>query len=271
MEYVEVQGARVPALGFGTFRMTGSECAQAVEQAIQTGYRHIDTAEIYENEKSVGEGIRAAGVRREELFITTKAWIDDLSRSGVRKSLEGSLCRLDTDYVDLWLIHWPNPAFPLEETLQTMMQLRETGRVRHIGVSNFPVASVEEAVKVAPIVCNQVEYHPYLSQEPILTHASKHHMMITAYAPIAMGKVAGDPLLVRIGERYGKSPVQVALRWLIQQPNVSAIPKAADPKHCVENIDIFDFSLNDEEMAAVFGLARGKRLINPELAPQWDV
>ena len=271
MEYVEVQGARVPALGFGTFRMKGSECAQAVEHAIQAGYRHIDTAEIYENEESVGEGIRAAGVRREALFITTKAWMDDLSKSGVRRSLESSLRRLNTDYVDLWLIHWPNPAFPLEETLQAMMQLQEVGRVSHIGASNFPVALIEEAVKVAPLVCNQVEYHPYLSQEPILTSARKHHMMVTAYAPIAMGKVANDPLLVRIGARYGKSAAQVALRWLIQQPNVSAIPKAADPKHCVDNFDIFDFSLDGEEMAAVFGLARGERLINPEFAPRWDV
>jgi len=271
MEYVEVQGARVPALGFGTFRMKGSECAQAVEHAIQAGYRHIDTAEIYENEESVGEGIRAAGVRREELFITTKAWMDDLSPSGVRKSLEGSLRRLNTDYVDLWLIHWPNPAFPLEETLRAMMQLREAGRVHHIGVSNFPVALVEEAVKVAPIVCNQVEYHPFLAQEKILSCAQKHDLMLTAYAPVAMGKVKDDLTLARIGQRHAKSPFQVTLRWLIQQPNVSAIPKAADPKHCVDNFDIFDFSLNGEEMAAVFGLARDERLINPEFAPRWDV
>lgn len=271
MEYVDVQQVRVPALGFGTFRMTGSECAQAVEHAIQVGYRHIDTAEIYENEESVGKGIQAAGVRREELFITTKAWMDDLSPSGVRKSLEGSLRRLNTDYVDLWLIHWPNPAYPLSPTLEAMMGLKEAGKTCFVGASNFPVALVEEAVKVAPIVCNQVEYHPYLSQEPILTSARKHHIMVTAYAPIAMGKVGNDPVLVRIGERYGTSAAQTALRWLIQQENVSAIPKASDPIHCEENFNIFDFSLNDEEMATIFGLARGERLINPEFAPQWDV
>lgn len=242
MEYVDVQQVRVPALGFGTFRMNGGECAQAVEHAVRAGYRYIDTAEIYENEESVGEGIRAAGVCREKLFVTTKAWRDDLSPSGVRKSLEGSLRCLNTDYVDLWLIHWPNPAFPLEGALQAMMELREAGKARHIGVSNFPSILVEEAVKVAPIVCNQVEYHPFLAQEKILSCARKHRMMVTAYAPIAMGKVADDPLLVRIGERYGKSAAQVVLCWLIQQENVSAIPKASDPMHCEQNLSIFDFS-----------------------------
>ncbi len=270
MEFIRLGGAEVPALGFGTFRMKGDECAEAVERALTAGYRHLDTAEIYGNEEDVARGIRSSGVDRSELFITTKAWMDDLSPSGVTASLEGSLRRLDTDYVDLWLIHWPNAAHPLRETLAAMSGLAAKGEVRHLGVSNFPAALFDEAASMAPIVCNQVEYHPYLAQERVLAAARSRDAFVTAYAPLAMGKVQGDATLREIGERHGKTATQVALRWLIQQPRVAAIPKASDPDHIEENFAIFDFTLTDEETTRVDGLARGERLIDPDFGPIWD-
>jgi 2,5-diketo-D-gluconate reductase B len=271
MSYVDAERARVPALGFGTFRMVGEECSRAVAGAIAVGYRHLDTAEIYENEEAVAAGVREAGVARSDLFITTKAWMDDLSPSGVRKSLEGSLRRLETDYVDLWLIHWPNPAFPLRETLEAMARIVGEGVVRHVGVSNFPAAMFEEAARIAPVVCNQVEYHPYLSQVKVVAAARAHRAFVTAFAPIAMGKVVGDATLREIGARYGKTAAQAALRWLVQQPGVVAIPKSSDPGRRAENIDVFDFSLTPAEMTRIHALARGERLIDPEFGPEWDV
>jgi len=270
MEYIDVDGGRVPTLGFGTFRMRGDVCAEAVFNAIAAGYRHLDTAEIYENEEAVAEGIRSAVVERNELFITTKAWMDDLSADGVQKSLDGSLKRLDTDYVDLWLVHWPNPAFPIRETLAAMSELVAAGKVRYFGVSNFPVALFEEAASIAPIVCNQVEYHPYLAQGEVLAAARAHGAFITAYAPLAMGEVGRDATLREIGDRHGKTAAQVALRWLTQQGDVAAIPKSSNPVHIHENIDIFDFALTQEEMTRISALARGERLIDPDFAPKWD-
>jgi 2,5-diketo-D-gluconate reductase B len=270
MEYVRLQGATVPALGFGTFRMKGGECAAAVARAITIGYRHLDTAEIYENEEAVATGIRESGIDRGELFVTTKAWMEDLSPTGIQKSLKGSLRRLGTDYIDLWLVHWPNPAFPMRDTISAMLEAVSAGRVKHLGVSNFPVALFQEAVSIAPIVCNQVEYHPYLSQAKVLAAARANDAFVTAYAPVAMGKVREDPVLTEIGDRHGRTPTQVALRWLTQQSNVVAIPKAASPDHAVENFESFGFALTPDEMARIHGLARGERLIDPDFGPEWD-
>jgi 2,5-diketo-D-gluconate reductase B len=270
MIYEELHGVRVPVLGFGTFRMSAEECAKAVENAIAVGYRHLDTAVIYENEEAVAEGIAASGIDRDELFITTKAWMDDLSPAGVRTSLDGSLKRLRMDHVDLWLIHWPNPKYPVEQTLATMMKEVDAGRVRAIGVSNFPVALFERAAKAAPIVCNQVEYHPYLSQQKVIDAARKHGAMVMAYAPLGIGKVHDDPQLTAIGRGHGKSAAQVALRWLIQQKSVGGIPKAAGLVHCRENLDIFDFTLSGAEMEKIHALARNERMIQPDFGPEWD-
>ena len=271
MNTIELRGVTVPALGFGTFRMQGEACARAVAQALLAGYRHLDTAEIYENETAVAEGIREARVPRSRLFITTKVWRDDLSPAGVCRSLEGSLRRLGMEYVDLWLIHWPNPAFPLRETLTTMSELAAAGMARHLGVSNFPSELFRQAAAIAPVVCNQVEYHPYLAQAKVLAAARGHGAFVTAYAPVAMGRVQEDPILSTIGERHGKTSAQVALRWLVQQERVAAIPKAADLRHVRENLDVFDFELTGKEMALIHGLARGERLISPDFEPIWDV
>jgi 2,5-diketo-D-gluconate reductase B len=270
MIYAEMQGAKIPVLGFGTFRMGAEECAKAVENALAVGFRHLDTAVIYENEEAVADGIAASGIGRGDLFITTKAWMDDLSPDGVRTSLDGSLKRLRMDYVDLWLVHWPNPKYPIETTLAAMMKEVDAGRARSIGVSNFPVALFEQAAKAAPIVCNQVEYHPYLSQKKVIDAAQKHGAMVMAYAPLGIGKVHNDPTLTAIGRAHGKSASQVALRWLVQQKAVGGIPKASSLVHCRENFDIFDFSLSVEEMEKIHGLERGERMIQPDFGPEWD-
>jgi len=270
MKFENVQGASVPALGFGTFRMKDDECAQAVENALKIGYRHLDTAEIYENEQAVGEGIKAGGLRREELFITTKAWMDDMSPEGLRKSLDQSLRDMDLEYVDLWLIHWPNPKFEVEETLAVMLKEVEQGKVRHLGVSNFPVALFQRAAKAAPVVCNQVEYHPYLAQTKIINAAVKHNALVMAYAPLGIGACHKDETLAAVGAKYGKTAAQVTLRWFMQQPNVGAIPKASSYDHGKENFEIFDFELSSSDMAAIHGLARGERMITPDFGPEWD-
>jgi 2,5-diketo-D-gluconate reductase B len=270
MIFVTSHGVSVPALGYGTFRMKGEECTRAVECAIRVGFRHLDTAEIYENEAAVGEGIAAAGAPRKDLFITTKAWMDDMSPAGLRKSLDASLKALRTDYVDLWLIHWPNPKFRVEETLSQMQKEADAGRVRSLGVSNFPVTLFERAAKAAPILCNQVEYHPYLAQDKVIAAARKRDAFVMAYAPLGIGKTRDDPVLAKIGTAHGKTPAQVALRWFLQQPGVGAIPKASSREHCAANFDIFDFALSAKEMSAIHGLARGERMIQPDFGPEWD-
>ncbi len=270
MKYEEIQGTRIPALGFGTFRMRGAECTQAVEAALEIGYRHLDTARIYNNEEAVGEGIRASGVPRKNLFITSKAWMDDLSPDGVRKSLEQSLEDLHIDYLDLWLIHWPNPSFPVEVTLEAMLEEVNRGRVHDLGVSNFPVGLFTRAAAVAPVVCNQVEYHPYLDQSEVIQAAREHDAMVMAYAPLGVGKCSQDEALASIGAKYGKTAAQVTLRWLMQQPNVGAIPKASTIAHAQENFEIFDYELPADDMAAIHALARGERMVAPDFGPDWN-
>lgn len=251
MEYVELKALSVPALGFGTYGLRGDACSEAVFDALAVGYRHIDTAEVYENEMEVGAGLREAGVSRAEVFLTTKVWKDDLSPDAVRRSLDGSLRRLDTDYADLWLIHWPNPDYPLRDTLAAMERELAAGRVKHLGVSNFPGELFEEAAAMAPVVCNQVKFHPYERPEDVLAAVRVRDAFVTAYSPLAKGEIRGDPVLQEIGERHDKTAAQVALRWLIQQPRVVAIPKAEKASHRRDNIGIFDFSLGDDEMERI--------------------
>ena len=270
MTYQYVQGTRVPALGFGTYKLTGADCRQAVAHALELGYRHIDTAAIYGNEAEVGEGWRNSGVPRADLFLTTKVWYENLDRAGVWQSAAESLRRLQTDYVDLLLIHWPNPRVPLEETLHALFALRDAGQVRHVGVSNFPAALLREACQYGPIFCNQVEYHPFLNQDNVLAEAREHDLLLTAYSPLARGRVGSDPVLQAVADDHGKTPAQVTLRWLIEQPGVAAIPKASSPAHREANLDVFDFSLSDEEMSLIASRACGLRTANPPWAPAWD-
>lgn len=269
MIYKNIQGRDVPALGFGTYRLTGRACREGVGDALSLGYRHIDTAQSYGNEEEVGAALEASRVAREDVFLTTKVWLDNLSSDRVRASTEESLRKLRTDYVDLLLIHWPSEDVALEESLDAMTALQEEGRTSAIGVSNFTADLLRRALKHTSIFCNQVEYHPFLKQQDVLDLAREHDFLLTAYSPIARGAVRKEPALQKIAATHGKSPEQVALRWLIQQDRVAAIPKAASGDHRRQNFAIFDFELSDEEMQLIFLLERESRIVDPSWAPDW--
>jgi 2,5-diketo-D-gluconate reductase B len=254
LEYQTIKGKKVPSLGLGTWRLSGDECTRAVERAVALGYRHIDTAQMYANEREVGRGIQNSGVGREEIFLVTKVRTSSFSHDDVIHSTRESLKKLQSEYVDLLLMHWPNPSVPLGETLGAMTELQEEGSVKYVGVSNFPPSMVEEATRHATVFCNQVEYHPYTAQDELLDQAKEMDYLLTAYSPVAKGRVSNDATLKEIGEAHGKTPTQVALRWLIQQEKVAAIPKAASENHLRSNFDIFDFELSDEKMKRIFTL-----------------
>jgi 2,5-diketo-D-gluconate reductase B len=273
MEFISARGMKMPALGLGTWALEGSACRAAVREALALGYRHVDTARLYGNEGEVGAGIRDSGVPRSEIFLTTKIPMGELRAAQVRRNVETSLQLLGTDYVDLLLIHWPSAREPLAETLAAFAAAKEKGQTRFIGVSNFTVALLKETVEThhGSIVCNQVEYHPYLSQRPVLAAAAKYGLAVTAYSPLARGRVARDRDLVRIGTKYGKSAGQVALRWLLDQANVAAIPKSSRREHLAANLAVFDFMLAPEDRATIDAKRGTTRLVDPAgWAPAWD-
>lgn len=274
MKTVDANGARIPAIGLGTFQLSGETCRTMVAEALRIGYRHIDTAQAYGNEEAVGAGIRDSGVPREEIFLTTKVWPDDFRAGALERSMDQSLKRLRADHVDLTLLHWPSRDVPLAETLAALGAVRESGKTRHAGISNFTVALIREAVDEAsmPLVTDQVEYHPFIDQGPVLGELRRHGMALTAYAPIAHGRVIGEPTIEEIARRHGKTSVQVALAWLIAQDGVIAIPRTSKVERLAQNFDVFDLDLSDEEMRALHGLARPDgRIISPTgLAPAWD-
>ena len=265
-----VQGVTIPKLGLGTSLLTGDDCVVAVRDALELGYDHIDTARAYGNEEQIGEGVHDSGRNRDEIFLTTKLWYTDLSAVGVHDQLEQSLRDLRTEYVDLLLIHWPNPEFPLARTLDAMLEAREAGRVRHIGVANFPGAMLRQALEHTPLICNQIEYHPYLGQPQALELAREHDLMVTAYSPLAQGELLDDPVIGEIAAAHDAAPAQVVLRWLLDQPNVAAIPKAASHEHRAANLAVYTLELSDEERGRIAGLERGHRTTDPSFAPDWD-
>ncbi|QRM54655.1 aldo/keto reductase [Sinorhizobium sp. BG8] len=274
MKTVTANGTQLPQLGFGTFRMAEDQVLSILPEAMKVGFRHIDTAQIYGNEAAVGAAIRASGIARGEIFLTTKVWVENYGPDAFLASVEESLRKLQTDHVDLLLLHWPNEAVPLADQIAALNHVREKGQARSIGISNFSTALMAEAVSLsdAPLATNQVEYHPYLGQTKVIEAARGYQMAVTGYFAMADGKVLGEPLLQEIGGRHGKSVAQVVLRWLIQQPGVAALTKTATPSRLKENFDIFDFDLSSSEMAAIHGLARlDGRIVSPDgLAPQWD-
>ena len=272
MQFIEANGARIPAIGLGTWELRGRTCARLVEQALKLGYRHIDTAQVYENEREVGEGLRASRVRREDVFVTTKVWTTHFAPNDLERSTKESLTKLRLFEVDLLLLHWPNPQVPLSETLGALAHVKKLGMARHIGVSNFTVALIDEAVAACPepLVCDQVEYHPYLDQAKVKDACARQGMAVVAYSPVARGRIRGDETLTRIGQAHGKTAAQVCLRWLVQQ-NVSAIPRTQKIERLSENIDVFDFALSPEEMQQIFQMASPKgRLTDYAFAPKWD-
>jgi 2,5-diketo-D-gluconate reductase B len=274
MQVVEAHGARIPLIGLGTWDLRGRTCARLVEQALRLGYRHVDTAEMYDNEREVGEGLRASGVKREEVFVTTKIWPSHFAPRELERSAKDRLVRLRLSEVDLLLLHWPNPQIPLSETLGALCKVKREGLARHIGVSNFTVALVEEAVKLAgePLVCNQIEVHVFLDQSKVIRASRKHGMAIVAYSPVARGGLKSDKVLARIGKAHGKSAAQVGLRWLIQQ-GIVVIPRTSRIERLAENFALFDFALADAEMAEIGALAsRDGRIVDYAYSgsPEWD-
>jgi len=271
---LSAHGAKMPAIGFGTMALPHRP-AELVAYAIKCGYRLIDTARKYGTEERVGEGIRASGIAREELWVTTKVTELDAREADFLRSAESSLKALQLDYIDLLLIHWPQPKVPFAETLGALAKAKRRGLTRHIGVSNFTLAMLDEAVRVCPepLVTNQIEYHAYLPQDRMLAALRRHGMILTAYCPVARGKLLDDPVVGEIAKVHGKTHAQICLRWLIQQPMVAAVPRALEEAHIVENLDVFNFSLGDEEMLRIAALrSRNIRIADPpERAPKWDV
>jgi diketogulonate reductase-like aldo/keto reductase len=258
MEHVTACGVDVPALGFGTWPMKGDTCRTAVEHALDTGYRHIDTAQMYNNEDAVGQAIADSEVPREDVFLVTKILRQNLAHDDVLRSVEESAQQLGTE-IDLLLIHAPSRSVPVEESIGAMNELQERGTVDQIGVSNFSVEQMRQAITASstPILTNQVEYHPFKSQSEILEFCIENGIILTAYSPLGQGRVIEDEDLDEMGEKYGKTAAQVALRWLIQQEMVVAIPKASTSTHIEANFDVFDFELGDEEMERIFDMQGG--------------
>jgi len=250
MEYVEAHGARVPAVGLGTWQLTGPECYETVSTALDLGYRHVDTAQLYDNEREVGRAIADADVDRDDVFLTTKVSPRNAGYDALIESTEASLERLGTEYVDLLLLHWPNPLVSVESTMAAMDHLVDRGEVSHVGVSNFPQVFLDRARDVAdaPIVTNQVQFHPYKSQRGMLSHCQDEGLFVTAYSPLARGTVLDDDTVERLAAEYDRTPAQVVLRWATQHHDVAVIPKTTDPEHLAENLALFDFKLTRSEV-----------------------
>ena len=261
---VEANGAKIPLLGLGTWDLRGRACARVVEQALRLGYRHVDTAEMYDNEREVGEGVHASGVKRNDVFVTTKIWPSHFAPRALERAARECLVRLRLSEVDLLLLHWPNPQIPLAETLGALARVKRDGLARHIGISNFTVALIEEALKVTtePLVCDQFECHPFLDQSKLIAACRKHGLAVVAYSPIARGDARKNDVLKRIGAAHKKTATQVCLRFLVQQ-DIVVIPRTSKVERLSENAAIFDFTLSDDEMNEIAKLgSRDGRLVD---------
>jgi 2,5-diketo-D-gluconate reductase B len=272
MENLLTQGISLPRLGLGTFRMQGEACRAAVESALGLGYRHIDTAEMYANEEAIGAAIAASGIARGELHVTTKVWHENLAPAAIRKAFDASLKKLRLDHVDLYLVHWPSRQMNLPAIFETLMALKEDGRVRAIGVANFTTALLKTVVEEirAPIACNQVEYHVMLDQSKVLAYLRAHAIPLVAYCPLAQGRVASDPTLQAIGRKHDATAAQVALKWLLDQDGVAAIPKASRAESQKANLGALNVKFDDADRAAIAALPKGQRCVSPGFGPAWD-
>ena len=272
MDHLQTQGIRLPRLGLGTYRMQGDVCRSAVETALGLGYRHIDTAEMYANEEAIGPAIAASGIARQDLHVTTKVWNENLAPDAMRKAFDTSLKKLKLDHVDLYLVHWPAKNMNLPAMFETLMKLKEEGRTRAIGVANFNIAllkTVVEEIK-APIACNQIEYHVLLDQTPIRKYMVAKSIPLVAYCPLAQGRAASNETLIAIGSKHNASAAQVALKWLLDQDGVAAIPKASRTESQQANLGALNVKLDDDDRKAIAGLPKNQRFVNPGFAPAWD-
>jgi 2,5-diketo-D-gluconate reductase B len=272
MDPLQTQGISLPRLGLGTYRMQGAVCREAVESALALGYRHIDTAEMYANEDAIGAALASAKVPRGELHVTTKVWPENLAPDAIRRSFDNSMKKLKLDYVDLYLIHWPARGMNLPAALDTLMKLKEEGRTRAIGVANFTLALLKQAVEEikAPIACNQIEYHVMLDQSKVMRYMAEKSIPLVAYCPLAQGRAASDETLIAIGNKHGAAPAQVALKWLLDQNGVAAIPKASRRESQQANLDALKLQLDDEDRKVIAALPKDKRFVSPASAPAWD-
>jgi diketogulonate reductase-like aldo/keto reductase len=271
---LSAHGAEIPAIGFGTSGM-GDVRAEHIAAALKLGYRHIDTARKYGTERQVGEGIRASGVPRADIFLCTKVSHENLHADDFARSLDESLTALGVDYVDLLLVHWPNLEIPLAETMTALAKAKRQGLTRHVGVANFNITLVDQAMRLCPepLVTLQAEYHPYLDQTTLLEACRKRGLIYTAYCPLGRGRLFKDEVLGEIARAKGRTIAQIALRWLIQKEIVAPIPRSSNPTRIAENLAVFDFSLTDDEMARITALKHPNgRIANPvNRVPPWDV
>lgn len=268
--------ANIPVLGLGTWQSNGQDCIDVISQALKMGYEHIDTAQAYGNEVEVGQGIKQSGVARGNFFLTTKIFPDDMKFEPEKlvAAAKRSLENLDTDYVDLLLLHWPDDRVPLSETIPALCELQKQGLTRHIGVSNFNIANIIEAKKYAdvPIVVNQVEFHPFIKQNTLQTFLYNHHILLEAYSPLARGDVFNNETIKQIAEKHGITPAQVSLAWILSDKQRIAIPKTSNPKHLQGNLDAMNVQLSEDELKAIGSLARsdGRKIEHPDYTPVWD-
>lgn len=274
MKMISANGASIPGIGLGTWTLKDEAATRLVAHALDGGYRHIDTAANYANEKAVGEGLRASSVAREEIFITTKVWHTDIADQDLQRSAEASLERLGIDDVDLFLIHWPSADIPLADSIRALNEVKEFGLARNIGVSNFPVALLERAISMSeyPLACNQVEYHPFLDQSAVLRACRAQGMALVSYCPLCRGSDMFEQAAVRsAAQKHSRTPAQVVLRWHVQQDSVAAIPRSQKPDRVIENLDVFNFELSSDEMAAISALStRNTRICQTGFSPAWD-
>ncbi|RXZ36111.1 aldo/keto reductase [Oxalobacteraceae bacterium CAVE-383] len=272
MQHLQTRAIALPQLGLGTFRMEGDDCREAVESALELGYRHLDTAAMYNNEAAVGAAIAASALKRDALHVTTKVWHDQLAPAAIRRSLQASLDRLRLDYVDLFMVHWPAPDMDLPAIFATLAELQAAGRVRAIGVCNFTLPMLRAAIDAigAPVACNQVEYHVLLDQTPMRDYLAAKSIPLIAYCPLAQGTLADHPELGAIGRKHGASAAQVALKWLLDQDGVAAIPKARRRASQQANLDALALRLDDDDRRVIAALPKDRRFVNPPFAPAWD-
>ncbi len=274
MKILEANGANIPALGFGTWTLAGEPCSELVSKALAAGYRHIDTAAMYDNEQAVGLGLKGADVPREQMFLTSKVWPTEIAEGDLQRSVEASLKRLDTPYLDLVLIHWPSTSVPMAQSIKALNDVKAKGLARNIGVSNFTNAMIDEAVALSehPLACNQVENHPYLDQHKMRDTCARHGLSLIAYCPLCRGgDLFFEPSVIAAAENHTKTPAQIVLRWHMEFGDAGAIPKTATPSRLKENLDIFDFQLTREECAEISGLVgRNHRICDFEFSPKWD-